>query len=251
MAVQGDFIDCRYFQDDVEQRLGAKCVAIDGREILEETVFARELDSDAGEHSRRVQFVARLTSLLGVLLFALLAVEGVTIPFTGQLLTWHVVVGVVLIPVMGAKIIVTSYRFVLYYTKRLDFKKAGPPWMPLRIIGPLVIITTFTMMLSGVALMVVGPYGATRGLWFSVHRASFIAWFVFTAIHVLAYVLRASNVSAKDLRRLASTSDLVSRDSWYRFIIVVVVLAVGIGLGSRFGPLVHPWIIAIQQRFSR
>jgi hypothetical protein len=223
-------------------------VAVEGRDIVINTVLTTELESDLPGNSRRVQFVARLTSLLGVALFVLLAVEGVSVPFTGQLLTWHVVVGIMLIPLMSAKIIVTSYRFVLYYSRRVDFKKAGPPWMPLRILGPLLIVATVVMMTSGVALVVVGPSATSEGLWFAIHRDSFIAWFIFMAVHVLAYVLRASSVSLRDLRRLRSTTAEVTQDTWYRVMIVVVVLGIGIGLSSRFGPMIHVWLMVLRAR---
>ncbi len=223
-------------------------MSIDGRDIVVNTVLTTELESDLPGNSRRVQFVARLTSLLGVALFVLLAIEGISVPFTGQLLAWHVVVGIMLIPLMSAKIVVTSYRFVLYYTRRVDFKKAGPPWMPLRIIGPLLIASTVVMMSSGVALIVVGPSSSSEGLWFALHRDSFIAWFIFTAIHVLAYVLRASSVSLRDLRRLRATTTELTQDTWYRVMIVVVVLGIGIGLSSRFGPMIHVWETVLRAR---
>ena len=218
-------------------------------EILRKTVLESSLESDEADHSRRVQFVARLTSMLGVIIFILLAVEGVTVPLVSQLFTWHVVVGVILIPVMSAKIIVTSYRFALYYARSSDFKRAGPPWMPLRVIGPLVIVTTVVMMASGVMLMVVGPASAHRALWFTLHRASFIAWFVLMAAHVLAYLRRASNVTFRDFRRLRSFSPSVSTDTWYRVMIVSVTVAMGIGLSLRFGQLIAPWIHAFHFRY--
>lgn len=223
-------------------------MATDAREIVSETVLSTELESDAPDNSRRVHFVARLTSLLGVTLFVLLAIEGVSIPFISQLFTWHVVVGILLIPIMAAKIIVTSYRFALYYARSADFKKAGPPWTPLRVIGPLLVITTVIMMVSGVMLMVVGPYGSARNLWFIIHRASFIAWFAFMALHVLAYLLRASNTSLADLRRLRSLAPSVSTDAWYRLMILTVTLGLGIGLASHFGPLITPWLQSFAAR---
>jgi hypothetical protein len=221
-------------------------MSIDADEVLKKTVLEADLESDHDSHSRRVNFVARLTSLLGIVLLFLLAVEGVSVPLVSQLFTWHVVVGVILIPVMTAKIAVTSYRFALYYVKTPDFKRAGPPWMPLRIIGPFVVMSTVIMMASGVMLMVVGPYSSQRSLWFTLHRASFILWFGLMAIHVLSYSLRAANVSWRDLRRIRSLSPTVSTDSWYRVMIVIVTIAVGVGLATRFGTEIHLWIQAFQ-----
>ncbi len=211
-------------------------------ESVIENVLATDIEGDKPDHSRRVRFVARLTSLLGVVLFFLLAVEGISVPFVGELLTWHVVIGVILIPVMTAKIVVTSYRFALYYARSLDFEKAGPPWMPLRVVGPLLVVSTVGLMVSGVALMIVGPHSSSVNLWILVHRAAFIAWFVFTAIHVASYLRRASTVSWKDFRNLSVGDSLMSADSWYRFIIVVVTVGIGIGLATKFGQLTAPWV---------
>ncbi len=207
-----------------------------------ENVLETDIEGDKPSNSRRVRFVARLTSLLGMVLFFLLALEGISVPFVGELLTWHVVIGVILIPVMTAKIVVTTYRFVLYYTRSLDFKKAGPPWMPLRIIGPLMVFTTVGLMVSGVVLMVIGPNSTSVNLWIFIHRAFFIAWFAFTALHVATYVRRAATVSWKDIHNLSVGDSLKSADSWYRFILVVVTLGIGIGLATKFGQLTAPWV---------
>src|SRR5436305_7930287 len=58
---------------------------------------------------------ARLTAWTGALLFVLLAVEGVTILDLGGLLTWHLVVGILLIPPALVKTATTGWRIVRYY----------------------------------------------------------------------------------------------------------------------------------------
>jgi hypothetical protein len=52
----------------------------------------------------------RLTALTAVTLFGLLAVEGLTIVFLGQLLWVHLFVGVVLIPPVALKLGSTGWR---------------------------------------------------------------------------------------------------------------------------------------------
>lgn len=203
-------------------------------------VLASELESDAPEQSRRVRFVAKLTSELGVVLLILLAVEGISVPATRQLFTWHIVVGVLIIPVLAAKIAVTSYRFLLYYSKTLDFQKAGPPWTPLRVAAPLIIVATIALMASGVMLLIQGP-NLGNHLWSTVHRASFIVWFALMAVHVLAYVRRASTTTYKDLIRLRSKDSKRTEDIWFRIIIVTVTVAVGVGLSTRFGTSIAQW----------
>ena len=52
----------------------------------------------------------RRTGTTAVMLVALLAVEGVTILFIRPLLSWHVFVGILLIPPVALKLAATGYR---------------------------------------------------------------------------------------------------------------------------------------------
>src|SRR5690348_402056 len=57
----------------------------------------------------------RLTALNGALLFVLLAAIAVTVLFIRPLLTWHFLVGILVIPPLVLKLFSTGYRFVRYY----------------------------------------------------------------------------------------------------------------------------------------
>ncbi len=211
------------------------------QQFLEE-VLTPDLESDKKGSSARVRWVARLTSITGVTIFALLAIEGLSVPAISQLFTLHVVVGMILLPVMALKIAVTSYRFLLYYLGRSDFVQAGPPWMPLRLIAPLIILSTVVLMLSGVELMLVGPHGASFTLWKPLHQVAFVVWFILMVPHVLAYLMRAVRTSFGDLGRLQSRSYKTSTSSWTRTTLLWVALGVGVGLGLRITAYEPAWL---------
>src|SRR4051812_40267869 len=81
----------------------------------------------------------RLTAATAVVLLALLAVEGMTLVNLNRFLSWHIFVGMLLVPVVGLKLMSTGYRFVRYYTRRPEYVHAGPPAVALRMLGPIVI----------------------------------------------------------------------------------------------------------------
>jgi hypothetical protein len=127
-----------------------------------------------------------LTAVTGALLIVLLAVIGVTIVRIGSLLWVHLFVGMLLIGPLALKLASTGYRFVCYYTGNRRYRRKGAPWTPLRLIAPVVVVSTVIVMASGVALLLVGP--GSRGALLPIHKASFIVWIAFTALHVLAHL---------------------------------------------------------------
>jgi hypothetical protein len=128
----------------------------------------------------------QLTASIGVILLVLLAVLGVTILRIGQLISVHLFVGLLLIGPIGAKMATTGYRFARYYTGDRAYLRNGPPAPALRLLAPLVVLTTVIVFASGVALLFQGPSG--RGTLLLIHKASFVVWLVFTAVHVLGHI---------------------------------------------------------------
>ena len=97
------------------------------------------------------------------MLLALLAVEGVTILAIRQLLSLHVFIGLLLIPPVALKLAVTGYRFVRYYTRDVEYVRKGPPMLLMRmLVAPGLVVATFGVFASGVALLIVGPDGGHR-----------------------------------------------------------------------------------------
>jgi hypothetical protein len=128
----------------------------------------------------------RLTGVVGGVLIVLLAVIGVTIIRLGQLLSVHLFVGVLLIGPLLLKLSSTGYRFMRYYTANPSYKRKGPPPLPLRLIAPIVVLSTIVVFASGVALLFIGP--SSRATLLPIHKVSFFVWVAFTAVHVLAHL---------------------------------------------------------------
>jgi hypothetical protein len=144
---------------------------------------------------------AQLTAWTGLLLLGLAVVEPVTLIDVHGLLSWHVVVGVLLVAVAALKIASTGWRFLRYYTGHRPYRQAGPPPLLLRILGPLVVLSTVGVLGSGLWLIVVGPDGGRRTLasllgqrldLVSIHQALFVVFAVAAGLHLLARLVPAA-----------------------------------------------------------
>ena len=128
----------------------------------------------------------RLTAATGILLIALLAALGVTILRIRPLISPHLFIGLMLIPPVALKMGSTGYRFARYYTANPAYRERGAPPLALRLMAPIVVASTIAVLATGVALLFAGPdsAGVLRGL----HKASFIVWIAFTALHILGHL---------------------------------------------------------------
>jgi hypothetical protein len=162
----------------------------------------------------------RLTAALGALLLVLLAAEGATIPFIGQLREEHILIGMLLLGPVAAKLASTGYRFARYYLGSSAYVSKGPPQIALRLLAPGVVFTTVALFGTGVALLIVGRNSELSFL----HKVSFIAWFALMTIHVLGHVLELPGLAFADWRgpRLAGAG--------LRLAGIAAALAVGVGL---------------------
>jgi hypothetical protein len=129
----------------------------------------------------------QLTAIVGALLLVLLAVLGLTIVRIGQMLWLHLFLGVLLIGPVALKLASTGYRFVRYYSGSAEYRRKGPPYVALRALAPLVVVTTVAVFATGIVLLLEGP--ASRSTWLLIHKVSFIVWIVATAPHVLGHLL--------------------------------------------------------------
>lgn len=128
----------------------------------------------------------KLTAMTGAVLLVGFAIEGVTILSIHRLLFWHFLVGLLLIGPVLLKLGSTGYRFARYYTGSLPYVRKGPPSPILRVLGPLVILTSIAVLGTGVVLDVVGR----SSTWLFLHKASFVLWFGAMTVHVLYYAPR-------------------------------------------------------------
>jgi hypothetical protein len=190
-----------------------------------------------GRRAAGVEGNARLTALNGVLLVGLLAVEGVTILSVRQLITLHMYLGIVLIGPVLLKTASTVYRFVRYYRGAPAYRRKGPPHPVLRLIGPLVVLTSLAVLGTGVALVAVPPSRSDTLL--SLHQGSFIAWVVLMTVHVLGHVRDAAAQSWRDLRPVPG--DRASRLRALRAGALIVALLAGVGTATAVMPSATAW----------
>jgi hypothetical protein len=156
---------------------------------------------------------ARLTAWTGAVLLVLFLVELATLLDVGGLISWHIVVGTLLVPPALLKTGSTGWRIVRYYMRREPYVTAGPPPMLLRVLGPLVVLFTLAVLGSGLALVALGP-DAGRAPFLeligysvsalTVHQATFILWAVVTGIHTLGRLVPAYGI----ITRRGQTSDV-------------------------------------------
>lgn len=147
---------------------------------------------------------AKLTAWTGLLLLVLFLAELLTLVNVGGLISWHIALGAALIPPALLKTATTGWRMVRYYTGSRHYKVAGPPPLLLRLLGPLVVLSTLALLGTGSLL---GLLGTTRSftplvtvLGFAIspltlHQASFAVWAGATGLHVLARLVPALRVA--------------------------------------------------------
>lgn len=128
----------------------------------------------------------QLTTITGAILIVLLAVIGFTIPQLRQFVSVHLFVGMLLIGPVLLKMVSTGYRFIRYYAGNAEYRSKGPPELILRLIGPIVVLSTVAVFATGVALLIVGPQH--RDPWLLLHKVTFIVWIVFMSLHILGHL---------------------------------------------------------------
>ena len=198
--------------------------------------------ADAG-----VEGNARLTSTTGMVLLALLAIEGLTILSVRSLITLHVFLGILLIGPVLLKTGSTVYRFARYYTGARPYVTKGPPHALLRLLGPLVIVSSLALLGTGVALLAVKP--SDPGLLLPAHKASFVIWFAVMTIHVLGHLKEASLTAWHELRIVTHNS--TTRGRGLRFALIALALIFGVATASALMPTASPWTTGAASRANR
>jgi hypothetical protein len=128
-----------------------------------------------------------LTSTVALALIVLLAVEGVTVVHMGGLVDTHMFVGLTLIPPVAVKLGSTGYRFARYYSRAPSYRAMGPPFLPLRLLAPVLVASTVAIFVSGVLLLAAGH---KSDLLLEIHKVSFIVFAVVFVPHFLYYLPR-------------------------------------------------------------
>ena len=171
----------------------------------------------------------------------LLAVIGVTIIWLRPLLSVHLFVGLVLLGPLVLKLASTGYRFVRYYSGNPRYRSKGAPPTPLRLIAPIVVISTVVVMASGVALLIGGPQ--SRSTFFPIHKLSFFVWVAFTALHVLAHLPEVWHELKVDYGPAARLGQAPAGRSG-RALALASALTLGVVVAILFIPMFGPWLNA-------
>lgn len=122
-----------------------------------------------------------------------------------SLLRPHVFIGFLVIPPMLLKISSTVYRFTRYYAGDAAYRRKGPPYPALRVLGPIVILTTLALLDTGVALGVLT--GASQHQMLFLHKASFVLWFAAMTLHVLGHLADTARIGPRDWWHARSGSE--------------------------------------------
>jgi hypothetical protein len=181
--------------------------------------------TDAG-----VEGNSRLTSATGVLLLVMLAVEGYTVLNVRGLITLHIFLGIMLVGPVLLKTGSTMYRFSRYYRGDAAYLRKGPPNVVLRVIGPLVILSSLAVLGTGIGLIA----ARRSGLLLTAHKASFIIWVALMTIHVLGHLREAAVVSWRELSQR-------SRGQRIRLAIVALSLVLGVAGAAALLPSASQW----------
>lgn len=172
-------------------------------------VIAGTLAEATGEHSRANPVLATtggpagnavLTAWTGLVLLVLSVAEMLTLFNVQGLLTWHVAIGALLVPPALLKTASTSWRMLRYYTGNGPYQEAGPPPTLLRLLGPLVVLSTLAVLGTGVVLILVGQPTSYTNLvallgfridWVTLHQGAFVVWASATGLHLLGRIVPA------------------------------------------------------------
>lgn len=190
----------------------------------------------AAREDAGVEGNSRLTAVNGVILIILLLLEGVTILQIRGLITMHVFIGLLLVGPVALKCASTGYRFARYYSGRPAYVRRGPPAPALRLLGPLVMLTSVLVLGTGIGLLAVRPGNA--GLLLMAHKGSFVIWFVLMTIHVLGHLREAGAASLRELR----STDAAGRRRAGRAVALAAALVVGVGIAAVFTPTATAWV---------
>jgi hypothetical protein len=149
--------------------------------------------------------------------------------------------GILLIPPVALKMASTGYRFIRYYTADPRYRRKGPPPPALRLLAPIVVVSTVAVFASGVALLLLGP--SSRGSLLLIHKVTFIVWAAATAIHVLAHLPDLPR-ALKTSRELKPAQDGYGAGRSGRALSLAGALVAGAVLAILYIPQFSPWLNA-------
>jgi hypothetical protein len=172
---------------------------------------------------------AALTAWTAIVLLVVSFAEGLTLFDVHGLMSWHVALGALLIPPALLKTASTGWRMVRYYVGSPPYRTAGPPPLLLRLLGPLVVVSTLGLLASGVVLILLGPDTSHQSVvsvlglgfdWSGLHKGLFAVWFAVMTLHVLGRILPALRIT-----RTSAGGGTPVPGRWARALLLVAVVA--------------------------
>jgi hypothetical protein len=196
---------------------------------------------------------ARLTAWTGILLLLGFIAECVTLLSLHSMLSAHILIGAVLVPLVLLKTGTTGWRIGRYYLGSKPYRTAGPPPLLLRILGPLVVLSGLAVLGSGLALIPLGDSSfnpivtvAGQGIdAFTVHKICFILWFAITSAHGLARTVPALQLASGSPREHGNVPGRALRGG-----LIAGTLALSIITGAVVLNLSSTWTSGQVQGFS-
>jgi hypothetical protein len=185
-----------------------------------------------------VEANARLTATTGIALLVLLAVEGATLLSIRRLLPVHVALGLMLVPPVLLKLASTGRRFAGYYLGDARYRAAGPPPILLRLIGPLLVLSTVALLGTGIELWLFGTRLGT--IWLTAHQGFFVIWFGLMAIHVMGHLEQAPILVLRDAGERPPLPGRAGRRAW-----VTASLVMGAALAASTLVYQSPFVVAL------
>lgn len=141
---------------------------------------------------------SRLTAVSGLTLLVLFVLQVLTVLLgVRSVLTWHVVIGLVLVPPMLLKLASVTWRMVSYYRGADGFRDVTPPALALRILGPVLIGLTVALLVSGIVLLDGPAWAQSPAL--LVHKVSFYAWLAAIVAHLVPHFAQAVHLAGRSL----------------------------------------------------
>jgi hypothetical protein len=178
---------------------------------------------------------AVLTAWTGLVLLVLGVAELLTLFDIRGLISWHVAIGALLVPMALLKTGSTGWRLVRYYLGHRPYVEAGPPVLLLRLLGPLVVASTVALLGTGILLILLGEASSRSELftlvgfrldWLTLHQAAFAVWAGATGLHLLARIVPALRLTVARTR----TTRVPGAAARAASLAVVVLLSVALAL---------------------
>lgn len=145
-----------------------------------------------------------------------------------------------LLPPVAVKLASVLYRFGRYYLRDARYRRAGPPELWLRLLGPVMVVTTVAVLGTGVELWLFGRrYGS---YWLELHKLSFVLWFGATSLHVLGHSVRTPRLLWDDVAGRRPVAGRVTRGS-----LVVAALLLGVIVAVALLPFPSPFVPPLDQ----